>query len=635
MELDLQIEPVKKTKWKKIIEHPLPDISIFVLIVFIKMWILGDVVLYGRQAFMLTFSAEILTVISLFLIGLTSYYMSRRGRIIYFISWSLFFSIFLFLCTMYYRKFGDFPSLTMISLFSQLGDVKESLFTLFSFKDFWLFIDVILATFLYIVFRKRINAIKRFYTITHMFVMVLVFFFIVGVSGIATMEVSGDYEQRNASRVIAVKAGFINYLVMDVTSFVKSKFKEEKINEEELQNLRVAIRENQTDLKDGDYYGLFQNKNLMFVQLESYSGFLVDLKVAGQKITPNLNELVSSSYYMKNFYTEIGGGHSADAELTSMTSLYPLDRESVHVMHADNDYSSLAFMFNSVGYETLSAHAHRGDFWNRAVMHPSLGFSSSWFKESFTEDEIIGMGLSDESFMRQSINKLSNVKKPFMSYFITLESHEPFYLPEEEKELELGELEGTKIGNYLHSAHHTDKAIGELIAELKREGIYEDTVIVMYGDHDVEYDAKELNKLFDIEETEMILERKVPFLIHDPSQTLLGVNESIMGHMDIAPTILHLWGISPVETFFFGSNIFSSEQRGFTRLHQGHIVTNDYALLNADNTEKGLIALDVKTKKEIQITDEMKSFFKKVQEEYKMSNQIIRGDLISRLSSQK
>lgn len=629
------VEPEPKVNKKnyKIYHHQLVDILVFTLILFLKMWVLGDFVLYGKEEFMLRWTANLLGISSLLLIGLTSYFMSRRTRIVYLISWDIILSLFLFLCVVYYRQFGDFPSWTMISLLSQLGDVKNSVTTLFSMKDFWLFLDPILAIIGFVLLRKKISSTKKFYSITHMFVSVIIFFFIFGVTGIATMELTGNYEKRNASRLVAVNVGFINYLAMDTANIIKNKIEQHPVSDERINEIAKSMEDDQPDLEKGEYFGIFKDKNALFVQLESYSGYLVDKEIGGQEITPNLNRLVSTSYYADDFYTEIAGGHSSDAELTSLTSLYPLDQESSFVMYGDNAYNSLASIFQSEGYHTFSAHAHRGDFWNRRVMHASLGFDESWFRDSYVQDDLVGMGISDESFMSQTVDKISNLKTPFLGYLITLESHTPFSIEGELKELDLGDLEGTKVGDYLQSVHHADKAIGGLIDALKEKGLYSNTVIVMYGDHDAEFNSSELQKWFPVTIDEEIYQKKVPFLIHDPSGSLKGTNHDIMGHVDIAPSILHLWGFKPQKTFFFGKNIFSPNGRDFIRMSQGHIVTNNYALINIDSTTDGLKAIDNKTHQEIPITPEMKKKFEQVKVLYEMSNEIIKGDLIERLGS--
>ena len=64
------------------------------------------------------------------------------------------------------------------------------------------------------------------------------------------------------------------------------------------------------------------------------------------------------------------------------------------------------------GYYTFSMHANNADFWNRRAMHESLGYDKFYSKETYkTEgEEMIGLGLSDKSFFKQSVEKLKKIK---------------------------------------------------------------------------------------------------------------------------------------------------------------------------------------------------------------------------------
>ena len=52
-------------------------------------------------------------------------------------------------------------------------------------------------------------------------------------------------------------------------------------------------------------------------------------------------------------------------------------------------------------------------------------------------------------------------------------------------------LEGTKLGSYFKSVHYADEAIGQLMEELDEQGLLDNTVIVIYGDHDAKVKEEE------------------------------------------------------------------------------------------------------------------------------------------------
>ena len=57
-------------------------------------------------------------------------------------------------------------------------------------------------------------------------------------------------------------------------------------------------------------------------------------------------------------------------------------------------------------------------------------------------------------------------------------------------------MEGTKLGNYLKSAHYADKAIGQFLTDLDNAGLLENTVIVFYGDHDARLPQDDYVRLY-------------------------------------------------------------------------------------------------------------------------------------------
>ena len=68
--------------------------------------------------------------------------------------------------------------------------------------------------------------------------------------------------------------------------------------------------------------GVAKGKNLIIIQMESFQEFLVDLKIDGKEITPNINKLARESQYFPNFYQNVGQGNTSDAEFVVNTSFY-------------------------------------------------------------------------------------------------------------------------------------------------------------------------------------------------------------------------------------------------------------------------------------------------------------------------
>ena len=57
-------------------------------------------------------------------------------------------------------------------------------------------------------------------------------------------------------------------------------------------------------------------------------------------------------------------------------------------------------------------------------------------------------------------------------------------------------MEGTKLGNYFKSVHYADGALGKFIEELDAAGLLDNTVLVLYGDHDARLPRADYERLY-------------------------------------------------------------------------------------------------------------------------------------------
>ena len=223
-------------------------------------------------------------------------------------------------------------------------------------------------------------------------------------------------------------------------------------------------------------------------------------------------------------------------------------------------------------------------------MHKNLGFDKFYSKDSYVIDETIGLGLSDKSFYNQSVDIIKNIKEeqgtPYYGLLITLTNHTPFsdldLIDEYPTTIDVQVnnqtvtreyLNNTTMGNYLRSVHYADEALGEFIEALDKDGLLEDTVLVIYGDHDARLDYDDYNLLYNYDPiTDTIkteedegyipynkytyeLDRKVPFVIWTKDKEYNVEVKIPMGMIDALPTLGNMLGIH--SDYELGTDIFS------------------------------------------------------------------------------
>lgn len=350
------------------------------------------------------------------------------------------------------------------------------------------------------------------------------------------------------------------------------------LTEENINEVETWLNNNKEDLPDNEYFGLLKDKNLIAIQVESLENFVINQKVNGQEITPTLNKLLKNSLYFDNIYEQNNSGTSSDADLMVNTSIFPIRSTSTFPTYPWTSYNSLQMLLNNKGYNTISTHAELPGSWNWAEPHKAFEADTLWDIYEFEEDEIIGPGLSDESYLRQISEKLKTESEPYYTFIATLTSHGPFEIPDDKKLLDLPkELDENMLGGYFQSVRYADEAIKLFLEELDKNGQLDNTVIMIYGDHggvhkfyEDEIKDAPLNENWWQENT-----KEIPFIIYNKDIKAETISK-VGGQTDFLPTISYLLGV---------------DRKDFENTSMGRVLVNtnrDAVILN-DGEIKGTL----------------------------------------------
>jgi len=295
-------------------------------------------------------------------------------------------------------------------------------------------------------------------------------------------------------------------------------------------------------------YGVARGANLLVIQVESLQQWVIGARVGSVEITPYLNALRREALYFPFLFDQSGQGRSSDGEFAALNSQHALDRGAVAFRRPGNRFVALPGVLREHGYATLSAHAFEKGFWNRGVVHPRYGFQRMLFGPELGAGEVIGWGLADGVFLGRMVKPLSTERQPFFAFLITLGLHHPFDLfPDRHKVLDVGQLRGTPLGNYIHAMHYFDASLASFMAGLEEAGLLANTVVALYGDHEaglwIEEHVLALAGEPGWDASVLVRLRRVPFFVLVPGGTLAGEIPVIGGHVDIAPTLLALLGL--------------------------------------------------------------------------------------------
>ncbi len=350
--------------------------------------------------------------------------------------------------------------------------------------------------------------------------------------------------------------GILNYSIGDMIGALS---RATAVTPSDVQFVRSTLA-SKPAVTTGRYFGIARGDNLIFVQVESLDASVIGQTVGGQEITPNLNRLAREGLYFDDYYTQVGPGNTADAEFVTLDSLYPLANTVAFIDFAHDTYAALPDLLVRNGYHTYALHGDVPNFWNRANMYPSLGYEDQISKSSFTATETGFETLPDDDFLSQSAQKLAAAQDPFMATVITLSSHTPFIIPEQYQALQFTDDSGftSKQEDYLQSIHYADGALGAFIAELKSNGVYDRSLIAIYGDHG---SSTYVGGILGGSRTLATLDNsRVPLILLSRALNAKkhGSVSTPGSHLDLYPTVANLLGIKPPSTVF-GQDLLSTK----------------------------------------------------------------------------
>lgn len=504
---------------------------------------------------------------------------------------------------LYYRQFGDLVSVASLRFSAQIGDVSSSVTDLLRPGDLWLWADLpLLAALLLLPAASHTRWFSlgrtRFVRLTAL----------AGAMVVALVAAADPIlaEQYYGHTMVGSRMGLINYHAFDVGAYaarLSARTGSKSAAIQEVQPWFEAKRQAEGPASASPLTGSAAGKNVIVLQLESFQSFPIGMKIGQQEITPNLNRLLKESLYYPNFYHQTGQGVTADADLLANCSLHPTRTGAVYYDYADNNFRCMPTVLREQGYETVAMQGMPADFWNLTAVYPQVGFERYHSIRDYVYDEKVGIGLSDESFLRQSVEKLKALPEPYYAFVVTLTSHGPFDFDNLPRRLNLGDLEGTKAGWYLHAVHYTDKAVGQFLDRLTAEGMLDNSVLVVYGDHQGlwRYDDG-MERLLAIPGDDEVAwvqaEKGVPLMIRLPGAALTGERPEAAGQVDIAPTIAGLLGIPTEEAFFIGRDLLATSG-GIVPFYRGSAADDTHLYLSGDDQAGGNTCYALRTRERV------------------------------------
>lgn len=516
------------------------------------------------------------------------------------------FSILMFASALYFQHFNSVPTYTALSELKQVLQIKESVQSTIESENYLFFADVVIVALLWLIGRwvpLRFSLRTRLRKIWPA---------VLGVIGliVSALYIHADRSITN-ELMQAEHLGFLDYQVAagirasEENSMIASGNLDEtvqKVSQAE-QSYPYASK---TAQDKPAMFGAAKGKNVIVIQMEAFQNFPIHLSTGGQELTPVLNQLADGGLYFPHVFQQIGQGNTSDAEFMSNTSIYPTGTVAMSSGFGDRELPSMPRLLEQLGYTADTFHVNEVEFWDRDQLYPALNFTNYYDKKSYKNDRFNDFGASDEELYRVGLDKLSELHeqgKPFYAQFVTASSHFPFKVPEDRKKIKVPDsIQGTQLGDYLTAVNYTDYAIGTLIDGLKAKGMWDDTVLVIYGDHfglqPQDNDPAVIKQALGITYDQRITRFNIPLIMHIPGKQGKVVDQ-VGGQLDIMPTLANLLGISLKDKHFtaFGHDLLNIDKNVVGMryyLPTGSFFNNDILFVPGKGFEDGT-AISLKT----------------------------------------
>ncbi|WP_145443689.1 polyglycerol-phosphate lipoteichoic acid synthase LtaS [Staphylococcus hominis] len=528
----------------------------------------------------------------------------------------------------YFRFFSDFLTFSTLNQASNVESMGGAVSASFKWYDFVYFIDTIVYLFILIFKRswldKRVFS-KKFVPVV-MAASIALFFL-----NLAFAETDRpELLTRTFDHKYLVKyLGPYNFTVYDGVKTIQNNQQKALASEDDLTRVLNYTKQKNTE-PNSEYYGIAKKKNIIKIHLESFQTFLINKKVNGKEVTPFLNKLSTGNddfRYYPNFFHQTGQGKTSDSEFTMDNSLYGLPQGSAYSLKGDNTYQSLpAILDQKEGYTSDVMHGDYKTFWNRDQIYKHFGIDKFYDATYYdmSDENVVNLGLKDKPFFKASAEYQSKMKQPFYSHLITLTNHYPFTLNSEDASIDKPNTGDSTVDGYIQTAHYLDQALEQYINDLKAKGLYDDSVIMIYGDH---YGISEnhnnaMEKLLgeQITPAKFTDLNRTGFWLKIPGKNG-AIDETYAGQVDVMPTILHLVGIDSKNYLMLGTDMLSKDHNDVIPFRNGDFITKDYKFVNGkvySNKNNELITTPPK---------DLEKNKKQVEKDLEMSDDVLNGDL--------
>jgi len=322
-------------------------------------------------------------------------------------------------------------------------------------------------------------------------------------------------------------------------------------------------------------------KNLVLIYVESLERTMGDAALVGRDAIAPIKQLDGTE--VPTFPSAPGTNWTIAGMFSSQCSmpLKPFFANKFHSFATDDFFPSaicLGDVLNAAGYEQYFLVGHHLAYSGLDKFYRTHGYDhllgrEEWKQRGVDASEFSswGFGLHDDMLLEQARSVLrehDRQRAPFNLTLITQDNHFPRGIPSPRC------TDDEKQGGFAGAFHCNSRFIANFVALLKKDGLLENTVVVLMGDHPFMNSMKQSMQFRG--------ERYVYFKILSPLERPLA--RTAMTHFDVAPSLLDLLGMADGRDTRFGLGISLFSDIGKEDYERHLQAVTDDSILNKSPT---------------------------------------------------
>lgn len=508
--------------------------------------------------------------ISLIFYGSLALFPKKWGRLIFIILTSIF--IFFSLAQyIYFQIFEQFFRLESIGLAGEGGDYLSYALSYMDGRLIFCTALSILCLVVTAIRWKRPNHTGKFAKLLVLVPVLAIFLLHLFMQPELFGESQDDWDSWSKPRVIYKEFNDANKS-LDITGlyhfvardFFKTYLMDSGYDKKDFETVDQYFAERKAEYTENQYTGLLKGKNVIAVMLEGIDDWMVN-----DKYTPVMRYMMKNGINFANHYAPtFGTGYTLGSEFCFNTGYYTPVSSVSAVNFVSNEYPyALPQLFKNAGYSANSFHYNNSEFYNRGIMHKSLGFEKYHSFMDYGIPDYVAQ--ADSNVLKNDQIYKDMVKtQPFFSFVITYSGHVPYTF--DDAKLALAKANHPDLvdpsmdaekNNCLLLARDTDDFFRQLLERLNKDGLLENTAIVVYTDH-YAYGFSDQEKLLQYSiEAGCDNMYRVPAFIYSPGITPVNITKP--SHTaDLLPTIINLFGLENNHCYI-GNDILWDKNTGF------------------------------------------------------------------------